>query len=192
MGIFSNFKINSLRKKIEGNYESRLEKIALDLKNLPQDQRLGLAAKLGFLLQASAFAKIMNHALFHPDSGIFMNDVNNLNENRFNLLYQAMVIWFSWIQISLDSEDKKNQKGINFSIDSLETGLGINRLVIKVYYDGLASNISLINFALYRWCMLAVDHTDNYYETMHENSPDCKKFIEIANLAKEEAEKALD
>lgn len=189
MGIFSNLKINSLRKKIEGKYEDRIHRIALSLENLPQDQKLELATRLAFSLEANAFAKIMNHSLFHPGSGIFRNDIGNLNELNFDKLYEAMVVWYSWARTPFNAEGEK--PGLIFALDSLEVGLGINPLITKIYYDGLASDLRLVNFALYRLCMLAVGHIDIYYETMHENSPDCKKFIEIVNSGKEGAEKAV-
>lgn len=191
MSIFSNFKINSLRKNvIEGNYDSRLERLALGLKDLPQDQRLELATKIGFSSQANSFAKILIFSLFHPDSGVFRNDIGNLNELTFDKLYEAMVVWYSWTRTPLNSEGEK--PGLSFALDALETGLGIHPLIIKTYYDGLAGETYLVNFALYRWCMLAVGHVDSCYEALHENSPECKQFVATLAHAVEEADKYWD
>ncbi len=199
MSIFSNFKINSLRKRIiENNYKLRLERLTLSLADLPQDQQPELAAKIEFSGEAHSFATIMICLLFHPDSGIFKKDVGNLNEFNFDKLYQIIVIWYSWVRITVDSNGEKSKGGVSFCIDSLETVLGMIPLTIKIFYHGLESDLNLVRFALYRWCMLYVGHVDINYETMHENSPDCKKFIEtidlaqkISDLTQEEAEKAL-
>lgn len=193
MGIFSNFKINSLKKKIENRYESRMEELVLGLKDLPEDQRKEISNRCRFALRATEFAKRMIHFLFYPnigvfrsdaDIGIFRGDIGNLDEYNLDRLYQMMAIWYSWAMIRADSTGKKNQEGISLCINSLETCLGISPPVTKNYYDGLASiEARLLPFALYRWCMLAVGHADIYYETMHENSPDCQKFIVITHGA---------
>lgn len=193
MGIFSNFKINSLRKKIEGDYESRLERIILSGGNLPQKQKMEIAINVGISMKAIAFAKFMNHSLFHPDFGVFRNDVSNLNEFNFNQLFQVMAVWYIWESVPMTPEGMKNQGGLDNCTDAIVAGLGISLSVIRSYYSGLAgANPRLVNFVLYRWCMLAVGHVDNSYEAMHENSPDCQKFISLISSAKEDAEKALD
>ena len=46
MSIFSNFKINSLRKKIiEDTYESHLISLAAHSKHLPESQKMGILVK---------------------------------------------------------------------------------------------------------------------------------------------------
>lgn len=184
MSIFSNIKINSLRKKVEDKYVSRIEKMALDLKMLPEDQKRALATKAAFSLQATEFAKIMNFLLFRPDVGVFRDDIGNLDEFRFNQLYQKMVVWYSWIRILPNPEGGRDHEGMNFCIDSLETCLGINSTFTMDLYGGL-NNLSdnLVPLAFYRWCMLDVGHIDSYYDTMHENSPNCVEFIATAHTA---------
>ena len=195
MGIFSNFKINSLRKKvIEGKYELRLEGLASSLKNLPENQRIELAADIAISLKVNFFAKTLICWLFHPDSGVFKDDVWNLNEDNFDRLYQTIVVWYCWIEVPLTPEGIKNPGGLNNFINSIETCLNISHTQVEIYLiNGLAKlDPSLVNFTLYRWGMLTVGHADIFYESLHENSPDCKKFIGTINLAKEEAEKYWD
>jgi len=186
MGIFSNFKINSLRKKIiEDNYELRLEKLALSLENFPQDKRMDLATIIELSDEASGFAKQMIGLLFHPEYGVFRNDVGILDEFNFKRLYETLAIWYSWDRIPFNSEGGKNQAGIDFCSRSLELGLGISPELINTYYDGLAGNLGLVNFALYRWCMLCIGHIDTSYESLHEDSQDCQMFIRTIISAKD-------
>jgi hypothetical protein len=193
MGILSNFKIDSLRKKIENGYDLKIEKFILNLKNLPEDRRREVSDGGRMTLRAIEFAKIMNFSLFQPDLGIFVNDADKLDEYNFSQLYQIMIIWYTWAIISLDSSGEKNKEGIDFCIDSLETSIGISPSTTKVYYDGLANmNAGLSPFALYRWSMLTIGHIDIYYETMHENSPDCIKFIATAHFSFLESEKSFN
>lgn len=193
MGIFSNIKINSLRKKIEAKYESRIEEAASLASNLPEAQKWELIAKVGISIKAGAFVKEMNHSLFHPDGGIFKDDIGNLDEGNFERLYEIMAIWFLWMGEPLSSEGVKNQDRLDRRIDLLETGLGIKPQITRSYYDGLAGmSNNLAYCALYRWCMLTVGHNDIYYETMHENSPDCKTFADLVDSAAKVAERALD
>jgi hypothetical protein len=191
MGIFSNIKINSLRKKIEGRYESRMDIIASRLNNVSEKERLVLGARLAFSLKLNAFAKIMNYSLFHPENGVFKNDIGNLNENNFDELYQIMIIWFSWTQIPVDSEGLVNEKGMQFCIESIALIFGINPRLITTYYKGLmVTSANLYDCAFYRWSILGIGHIDNFYDSLHENSPDAQMFIEIINTAKLEAEKS--
>jgi len=177
MSIFSNFKINSLRKKIiEGDYELRLEKLILALESLPQRKRLELATSISFSGDAGDFAKSMIGLLFNPEYGVFRNDVGNLNEFNFKKLYEILAIWYSWKIAFSTLEGEKNQAGIDFCINSLEICLNINSNLAKTYYEGLDGNPSLANFALYRWCMLCIGHIDTSYESLHENSQDCQMF----------------
>jgi len=186
MGMFTNLKINSLRKKIEGNYDSILDGPVLSLKNLPEPQKKELATMCALVLEAMGFAKAMNYLLFHTDVGVFRNDIGNLDEYKFDQLYRIMAICYTWIQVSFGPDGKKHSNNTDFCVDSLETCLGINPLVARTYFDGLMESSNPVVCVLYRWCMLAVGHIDNNWDTLHGNSPDCLLFIKTIDLAIEE------
>ena len=190
MGLFSNYKINSLRKKIiEDNYELRLEKLALTLDSFDENKKQQLGIMIQIASMANYFAKIMICYMFHPNTGVFKRDTINLNEKNFKDLYEVIAIWYSWTKIESDSEGNRDQKLVDFYIRLLEICLNINKSKIIIYYSGLEDNENLENFALYRWCMLTVGHIDENYETMHENSPDCLEFINLIEEYIEEADK---
>jgi hypothetical protein len=125
--------------------------------------------------------------LFNPDNGLFRSDRNISNEFNLDMIYKIMTIWYAWTLTPLSSDDKKDRDFITASLDFLDTNMGIGSSGAKVYYDCLdRMPLNLIKFTLYRWCMLQIGHIDRYYDAMHEDSPDCKKFIEAINLTKEE------
>jgi hypothetical protein len=187
MGIFSNYKFITLRDKVEGDYDSRLETISSSLNNLSKDQQLKATLRFVARVLATTFAKNMNRCLFHPQSGVFKNDISNLDEYKFNEHYRFMLVWFCWFQTSLNKEGIREPENIKNSLDDLENGLGINRTFSMALFNSLNDlNHELLGVSLYRWCMLSIGHIDSYWETMHGNSPDCSKFIVITKLAIEE------
>jgi len=174
MGIFSDIKLISLIKKVEGKYQSRLEEKRLDL-NQSLSGNQTAPAHLVLSYKALFFAKKMNQFLFQSDSGVFKNDISKLNANNYELLYQIIIVWFSWVQIPLASESKRDQNSVNLSITHLKS---------------VAHR--LVNCAFYKSCMLSVGHIDRHFDTMLDNSPDCKEFIAELVLAIAESEKIFD
>ena len=187
MGMFTNFKINSLRKMVEDKYESKLELLVFNFKNSMEGQQLLATPTFRIILLANVFAKKVTQLLFQPDSGIFKDDISKLNENRFDLLYQIIIIWYSWVNIPFDSEGRKDLKVVNFSISCLENGFGIDVKSIKLCYDGYTGtydqDVSLrvrrLYAIFYKNCMLSVGHIDRQFDTIPEDSPDFMNFLGI-------------
>jgi hypothetical protein len=183
MGIFFNSKEKTLIRNIEDDYDSMIEKIVLSLKNLPENQRKKIADEGRLSLESLEFAKMMSYFLFDQKLDVFNDDINNLTEVNLKQIYEIMIIWYTWTLIQIEPDGTRNEGVMAFCIDSLEKVFGISPQVSIVYYKGLAGNSRLEIFALYRWCMLAIGHIDSQYDSMHENSIDCRKFIEIVNCA---------
>lgn len=196
MGIFTDIKWIHLIKKVEGKYKSRFEDLTSSMRNLSGDHPA--PANIVLLFKALLFSKKMNQFLFLSESGVFKNDIGKLNAHNYELLYQIELVWFSWIHIPENSDRRKNQQHLNFWIVFLENSLGIDPTIIKLCYDAYAYNqeasrdTRLVNCAFYKNCTLSIGHVDGFFEEMFENSPDYIKFIEIVNLAKEEADKLLN
>lgn len=192
MGIFPTLKINSLRKKIEDSYQSKISLASSYLNNIQDSkQKTENTIDVFLSIKANYFVVSMNYSLFHPDNGVFRNDISSLDEYKFDQLYQIISTWFCWTEASLDSDGRKNENSINRYINILEKILGINRLVIMNYFNYLSENPEMSGLALYRWCMLCVGHIDRNYEAMHENSQDCQNFFGVIDLAQAETEKQV-
>lgn len=190
MGIFYNFKINSLVKSIKGKYEPRMEKLARALLLVPDERnRLELATQIIFSENAHRYALRVAGHLFHPKTGLFRNDIHNiLIEHRFEELYQYMAAWFAWSQIPVEQNGLKNTNGLAFCIKSLRDALQISEPRFIVFYK-LLSNTTVPEYACYyRMCILAMGHTDSDWERLHENSIECKLFIQASEIAKRETE----
>lgn len=178
MGIFSNLKINSLRKNTERLYEDRLENVFKTIGLLPHEQKVEMSKQMSVCLMANAFVKTMFHSLFHPDGGVFKDDVGNLNELSLNQLYQILSVWYIWNWIFEVNNGQMNNEGLDKCMKALEIGLGISLHVSKTYTETLTNlEPKLIKYALYRWSMITVSHYDRLHEDMLENSPDCQHFI---------------
>ena len=97
-------------------------------------------------------------------------------------------------------ESKRDQNSVNLSITHLKSVWGIDPEFVKLCYDGYAfydqysSQVAhrLVNCAFYKNCMLSVGHIDRHFDTMLDNSPDCKEFIAELVLAIAESEKIFD
>ena len=177
MGFFSNVEKHILRKKIEEQYENKLQIIFSGLKNLPPKERFKQSMQVFFAYQLNIFAKTMGSFVFNKDTGVFKNELNKLNEVNYDRLYWKMAMWFSWKRIPVKPGDKDYQECVTTNLSSLENCLGISSDEAMIYYTNLNELPDhLVNFALYRWCMLDIGHVDTNYESMHENSSDCKKF----------------
>ena len=196
MRIISNDQIDLIIEAFQIQHESKLNRLFLDLKksytgleNLSQKQRFEQLIRISFASQLNLFAKTMNLLLFNQSSGIFKNDIDKLNELNYDQLYCKMTIWFSWKRIPIKPGDKEYRECVSTSMSSLENCLGISSDEAKIYYTNLNEiSAHLIDFALYQWCMLDIGHIDTNYESMHENSPDCKKFIQTIVVASAEVE----
>lgn len=183
MSIFSNYKINKLRKDVEGVYQARVEKLISNLEKIKGQELEAMFIAVAILnFRTAGFIETMNFLLFHPDSGVFRGDIGSLNEFKFRQMLRKMAIWFVYNRSKIISDSQF------FRDKFLEPIFDISPDYAKPLFDTLTEmpdELKLLCF--YRWCCLDIGHYDVHYDSMHENSPDCKRFTATSELAMKEA-----